>query len=133
MKKSELKQMIKEEISSVLNNTPSREELFKSFQREAEKIAKDINMPLEIIYLGDLMRFIVDVEYNNWLNLLYGISIRRVNPSQNSIKKATKEFNYWKDNIKQNWENYLSLKEKGEEEIERYVKEKMKKAGWDWD
>ena len=131
MKKSELRQLIREEISKVLKEetTPSREEMFNDFEQMAKDLEAKTGAHIDVVKFPNQFRFHTNGDMIGWWGGQFDIPVQRINPSPKSVKQAYDAANKWVASFPERYADYLSWKEKGEEafyqEVERRRKEQL--------
>jgi hypothetical protein len=107
-------------------NLPSREEMFNDFEKMAKDIEAKIGAKIQVIKSPNRLRFHVDGDMIKWWGGQLDLFVDRKNPSPQMIKRAYDLVNEWADWFPEQYADYLSWKEKGEEAFSQEAERKRK-------
>jgi hypothetical protein len=127
MKISQLRQLIREEIQSMTDESlPTRDEIFNDFEKMAKDLETKTGAKISTVKFPNAFRFHVNGNMIGWWGGQKTIPIERRNPSVKIIKQVYDEANKWVSNFPERYKDYMSWKSKGEEEFSQEVERKRK-------
>jgi len=109
--------------------TPSRKEMFNDFEQMAKDLEIKTGAKLRTMRFPDVFRIDWNDDMTGWWDGQFDVSVPRINPSPESVKKAYDAINKWIVSFPEKYADYLSWKEKGEEAFYQEVDRRKK----DWE
>lgn len=129
MKITQLRQLIREEIESMVDNSlPTRDEIFSDFKKMAKDLEAKTGAEILTVKFPNAFRFHAVGDMIGWWEGQFTIPIMRRNPSAKMIKQAYDEANEWISTFPERYKDYMSWKAKGKEEFYQEVERRKKKA-----